>query len=64
MIGLIAAVIFGVAVMFISVYGYKLSAKTAEDYFVVNRALGIVVMFFLVVFVVERVSVSLRRRLV
>ncbi len=50
MTGLIVAVIFGVVVMFISIYGYKISAKTAEDYFVVNRALGIVVMFFFIFF--------------
>lgn len=47
---IIAAILFGVAVMFISIYGYKISAKTAEDYFVVSRSLGIIVMFFFIFF--------------
>ena len=47
---LIASALFGLVVIVIGIWGYRLSAKTAEDYFVVSRALGIFVMFFFIFF--------------
>ncbi len=46
---------FGVAVLLMAVYGYKVSAKTAEDYMLAGRGIGIAVMFFFVLFAISSV---------
>lgn len=44
---------FGLIVLLMSVYGYKVSAKTAEDYMLAGRGIGLVVMFFFVLFAIS-----------
>jgi SSS family solute:Na+ symporter len=50
-LGIIA--IFGLVILLISLYGYKVSAKTPEDYMVASRKIGVAVMFFFVLFAVS-----------
>ena len=52
MITMVVLAIFGVFVLVLAVYGYKVSAKTAEDYMLAGRGIGIAVMFFFVVLLV------------
>ena len=42
--------LFGIAVLWMAVYGYRISAKTAEDYMLAGRGIGIIVMFFFTLF--------------
>jgi SSS family solute:Na+ symporter len=42
--------LFGLVVLLISIYGYRVSAKTAEDYLLAGRALGVIVMLFFIMF--------------
>ena len=42
--------LFGVAVLWMAVYGYRISAKTAEDYMLAGRGIGLIVLFFLTLF--------------
>ena len=42
--------LLGIAVLWMAVYGYRISAKTAEDYMLAGRGIGIIVMFFLTLF--------------
>lgn len=44
---------FGIIVILMAAYGYKVSAKTAEDYMLGGRTIGVVVMFFFVLFAVS-----------
>ncbi|MFP4375401.1 MAG: sodium:solute symporter [Spirochaetales bacterium] len=44
---------FGAVIVFIAAYGYKISAKTAEDYMLGGRTIGVVVMFFFVLFAIS-----------
>ncbi|MFQ5867114.1 MAG: sodium:solute symporter [bacterium] len=53
MMEIIVLAIFGLIVMCMAVYGYKISAKTAEDYFLAGRGIGITIMFFFVLFAVS-----------
>jgi len=53
MMGIIVLAIFGLIVMCMAVYGYKISAKTAEDYFLAGRGIGTIIMFFFVLFAVS-----------
>ena len=46
---------FGVAVLLMAVYGYKVSAKTAEDYMLAGRGIGLAVMFFFALFAISSV---------
>ena len=46
---------FGVVVLLMAVYGYKISAKTAEDYMLAGRGIGIAVMFFFALFAISSV---------
>ncbi len=46
---------FGMAVLLLAVYGYKVSAKTAEDYMLAGRGIGLVVMFFFALFAISSV---------
>ncbi len=46
---------FGVGVLLLAVYGYKISAKTAEDYMLAGRGIGIIVMFFFALFAISSV---------
>jgi SSS family solute:Na+ symporter len=46
---------FGVGVLLLAVYGYKVSAKTAEDYMLAGRGIGIAVMFFFALFAISSV---------
>jgi len=46
---------FGIAVLLLAVYGYKVSAKTAEDYMLAGRGIGIAVMFFFALFAISSV---------
>ena len=46
---------FGVGVLLLAVYGYKVSAKTAEDYMLAGRGIGIAVMFFFSLFAISSV---------
>ncbi len=48
--GLVIVILFGIIVTLIGIYGYKLSAKTAEDYLVASRSLGLIVMLFFILF--------------
>lgn len=41
---------FGLVILWISVYGYRISAKTAEDYMLANRGIGLMMMFFFILF--------------
>jgi SSS family solute:Na+ symporter len=45
--------LFGLAILGMAAYGYKVSAKTAEDYMLAGRTIGVVVMFFFVLFAVS-----------
>ena len=45
--------IFGIKVLFMAVYGYVISAKTSEDYMLAGRGIGIVVMFFFMLFAIS-----------
>ncbi len=47
---LVIVIFFGIVVTLIGIYGYKVSAKTAEDYLVAGRSLGIIVMLFFILF--------------
>jgi SSS family solute:Na+ symporter len=49
--GGIAVIAFGVVVVLISIYGNRLSQKTAVDYMVAGREIGAFVMFFYMAFV-------------
>jgi SSS family solute:Na+ symporter len=46
---------FGLLVLLLAVYGYKISAKTAEDYMLAGRGIGIAVMFFFALFAISSV---------
>jgi len=46
---------FGVGVLLLAVYGYRISAKTAEDYMLAGRGIGIAVMFFFALFAISSV---------
>jgi SSS family solute:Na+ symporter len=50
---IIALAVFGLIVIAMAAYGYKISAKTAEDYMLGGRTIGVVVMFFFVLFAVS-----------
>jgi SSS family solute:Na+ symporter len=49
----IALGIFSLIIIGMAAYGYKLSAKTAEDYMMAGRTIGVVVMFFFVLFAIS-----------
>ncbi|HSV55665.1 MAG TPA: hypothetical protein VLH39_00970, partial [Magnetospirillaceae bacterium] len=44
---------FGAVIVLLAAYGYRISAKTAEDYMLGGRTIGVVVMFFFVLFAVS-----------
>lgn len=44
---------FGAVIVFMAAYGYRISAKTAEDYMLGGRTIGVVVMFFFVLFAIS-----------
>ncbi len=44
---------FGLIIIALAAYGYKVSAKTAEDYMLAGRTIGVVVMFFFVLFAIS-----------
>nr|HID60199.1 sodium:solute symporter family protein [Desulfobacterales bacterium] len=46
---------FGLLVLLMAVYGYKISARTAEDYLLAGRGIGITVMFFFALFAISSV---------
>ncbi len=50
---LITLAVFGLIIIGLAAYGYKVSAKTAEDYMLGGRTIGVVVMFFFVLFAVS-----------
>ncbi len=45
--------VFGIIVLLMAVYGYVISAKTSEDYMLAGRGIGIVVMFFFMLFAIS-----------
>ena len=45
--------IFGLIIVLMAAYGYRISAKTAEDYMLGGRTIGVVVMFFFVLFAIS-----------
>ena len=45
--------IFGLVVILMAAYGYRISARTAEDYMLGGRTIGVVVMFFFVLFAIS-----------
>jgi len=47
---ILALILFGVIVLWMSVYGYMISSKTSEDYMLAGRGIGILVMFFFMLF--------------
>jgi len=50
---ILALTLFGAVVVFMAAYGYRISAKTAEDYMLGGRTIGVVVMFFFVLFAIS-----------
>jgi SSS family solute:Na+ symporter len=52
---ILALVVFGLILLGMAVWGYKVSAKTAEDYMLAGRGLGLVVMFFFALFAISSV---------
>lgn len=50
---LFALTAFGAVIVCMAAYGYKISAKTAEDYMLGGRTIGVVVMFFFVLFAIS-----------
>lgn len=44
---------FGLIIVLMAAYGYRISAKTAEDYMLGGRTIGVVVMFFFVLFAIS-----------
>ena len=50
---IIALTVFGAVVILMAAYGYRISAKTAEDYMLGGRTIGVVVMFFFVLFAIS-----------
>jgi SSS family solute:Na+ symporter len=51
-LGMITVIVFGLIVIMISIYGNRLSKKTAVDYMVAGREIGAFVMFFYIAFVI------------
>lgn len=49
----VSLAVFGAIVVVMAAYGYRISAKTAEDYMLGGRTIGVVVMFFFVLFAVS-----------
>lgn len=45
--------LFGLVVLWMSVYGYVVSAKTSEDYMLAGRGIGLLVMFFFMLFAIS-----------
>jgi SSS family solute:Na+ symporter len=50
---IVALGLFGLIIVLMAAYGYKISAKTAEDYMLGGRTIGVVVMFFFVLFAIS-----------
>ena len=50
---IIALAAFGAVIVLMAAYGYRISAKTAEDYMLGGRTIGVVVMFFFVLFAIS-----------
>ncbi len=55
MVKIFVLAIFGFVVLLLAVYGYRVSAKTAEDYMLAGRGIGIAVMFFFALFAISSV---------
>ncbi|MFP4302582.1 MAG: sodium:solute symporter [Spirochaetaceae bacterium] len=45
--------VFGLIIVLMAAYGYRISAKTAEDFMLGGRTIGVVVMFFFVLFAIS-----------
>ena len=52
---IIALAGFSFLVLVLAVFGYKVSAKTAEDYMLAGRGIGVAVMFFFALFAISSV---------
>ena len=52
-LNIVVLIIFAIVIIYIGAYGYKISAKTAEDFMLASRALGLLVMFFFVLFAIS-----------
>jgi SSS family solute:Na+ symporter len=50
---ILALSIFSLVVIGMAAYGYKISARTAEDFMLGGRTIGVVVMFFFVLFAIS-----------
>ncbi len=50
MLSSVIVLLFALIVLLISIYGYRVSAKTAEDYLLAGRTLGVIVMLFFIMF--------------
>lgn len=48
-----ALTVFGLIIVLMAAYGYRISAKTAEDFMLGGRTIGVVVMFFFVLFAIS-----------
>lgn len=48
-----ALTVFGLVIVVMAAYGYRISAKTAEDFMLGGRTIGVVVMFFFVLFAIS-----------
>lgn len=53
MVDIISLSLFGLIIIAMAAYGYKISAKTAEDYMLAGRSIGVIVMFFFVLFAIS-----------
>jgi solute:Na+ symporter, SSS family len=49
----VSLTVFGAIIVMMAVYGYRISAKTAEDFMLGGRTIGVVVMFFFVLFAIS-----------
>lgn len=50
---ILALSVFGLVIVLMAAYGYRISAKTAEDFMLGGRTIGVVVMFFFVLFAIS-----------
>ena len=50
---IVSLTVFGLIIIALAAYGYRISAKTAEDYMLAGRTIGVIVMFFFVLFAIS-----------
>lgn len=53
MLAITSLTVFSLIILAMAAYGYKISARTAEDFMLGGRTIGVVVMFFFVLFAIS-----------